>query len=161
MSFPPGLDDVNCAMTIQVYSNKVERLAWLIYRAHLETNGNVRELIIPGGLKVVSTQLQGSPPEAVLEVFGRECADAIAGSPYRKIEISDDSSRVATRCVTMSDFADATKGATITLTIGRTGASKIFEKLFKSKSHSRYAVCLVYVKYAENPQASITLPPEN
>jgi hypothetical protein len=55
MNFPPRIiADVDCIMTMEVYPNKVERLALLIFNAYLETNGEVRELVIPGGLKAIA-----------------------------------------------------------------------------------------------------------
>jgi hypothetical protein len=139
MNFPSHvIADVDCIMTMEVYPNKVERLAVLIFDAHLETNGEVRELIVPGGLKVIAIQLQGSPPGSVTNVFGRITAAALESAPYRRREISEAGAQVATRCVTMSDFTDVHKGAIITLTLGRRAASQLYEKLFKSKVHNRY-----------------------
>lgn len=139
MNFPSHvIADVDCIMTMEVYPNKVERLAMLIFDAHLETNGEVRELIIPGGLKVIAIQLQGSPPSSVTNVFGQITAAALESAPYRRCEISEAGAQVATRCVTMSDFTDVHKGAIITLTLGRRAASQLYEKLFKSKVHDRY-----------------------
>lgn len=137
MNFPYNIiADVDCAMTMEVMPNKVERLALLMFNAHLETNGKVREIILPGGLKVIPTRLQGSPPESVITVFGPMTAAALESAPYRKLEVLEAGPRVATRCVTMSDCSEADKGAIITLTLGRRRASQIFERLFKSKVHT-------------------------
>ncbi|KAH8755335.1 hypothetical protein F5883DRAFT_686891 [Diaporthe sp. PMI_573] len=120
-----SIADVNCAMSIVVLPNKVERLASLLFNAPLETNGNVRELILPDGLCVIPKQLQGSPPEAVTGVFGPTVAAALESAPYRKIEVSEAGPRVATRCVTMSECFDGHGGAVITVVLGRREASKI------------------------------------
>lgn len=133
IQFPVNsIADVNCAMFIEVLPNKVERLASLLFNAHLETNGNVRELILPGGLCVIPTQLQGSPPESVTKVFGATTAAALESAPYRKVEVSEAGPRAATRCVTMTQCSDSKKGAIISVALGRREASKIYEKLFKS-----------------------------
>ncbi|KAG6358164.1 hypothetical protein INS49_014048 [Diaporthe citri] len=139
IQFPANsIGDVNCIMIIEVLPNKVERLASLLFNAHLETDGNERELILPGGLCVVPTRLQGSPLESVTHVFGSTTAAALESAPYRKIEVAESGSRVATRCITMTECSDAKKGALIKVTLGRREASKIYEKLFKSKSRSRF-----------------------
>ncbi|KAH7111583.1 hypothetical protein EDB81DRAFT_862843 [Dactylonectria macrodidyma] len=139
MNFPPNtIADVDCALTMEVLPNKVERLASLLFDAHLETNGKVREMILEGGRTAIVSRLQGSPPELVSKVFGPVTAAAIEAAPFRRLEVSEGT--VATRCVSMSDFTESDKGAIITLTLGYKEASQIYEKLFKSKSHSRYAV---------------------
>ncbi|KAL2272396.1 hypothetical protein FJTKL_06744 [Diaporthe vaccinii] len=137
--FPANsIADVTCAIFIEVMPNKVERLASLLFNAQLETNGDVRELILPGGVCVVPTRLQGSPPESVKTVFGSTIAAALESAPYRKIEVSEAGPRMATRCVTMTECADANKGALISVALGRRDASRIYEKLFKSKSGSQF-----------------------
>lgn len=159
--FPANsIGDVNCGMFIEVLPNKVERLASLLFNAHLETNGNMRELILPGGLCVIPTKLQGSPPESFTNVFGSTMAAAIESAPYRKIEVSESGPRVATRCVTMSECSDASKGALIMVALGRREASKIYEKLFrsKSKSHCSYPAFLPVRTSARAVMLS-TLPP--
>ena len=47
--------DVNCMITMQVSLNKGERLTLLTFDAHLEINGEVLELVILGGLKVIAS----------------------------------------------------------------------------------------------------------
>lgn len=49
--------DVDCVMTIEILPNKVERLISLIFNTYLETNRNLREVIVPSGLKVIPTWL--------------------------------------------------------------------------------------------------------
>ncbi|KJZ69374.1 hypothetical protein HIM_11235 [Hirsutella minnesotensis 3608] len=140
MNFPPDIiADVDCAMTMEILPNKVERLAILLFDAHLEMNGKVRELVLPGGITAIAYRLQGGRPGPVSDVFGAETVAAIESAPYRRYEVSEGT--IATRCVSMSDFVDADKGAIITLTLGMREASQIFEKLFKSKLHSRYVEC--------------------
>jgi hypothetical protein len=141
MEFPRrSIANVDCAMTIEVLPNKVERLAYLLFDAHLETNGEVRELVCSNGLKAIVKQLQGSPPEAFLKVFGPTTSAALQSAPYRKHEVDEAGPRAPTRCVTMSDCSDAAKGAIITLTLGRREASQIYEKLFRSSISSSYIV---------------------
>jgi hypothetical protein len=136
MNFPPYfLGDVDCIITMEVLPNKVQRLASLLYNANLETNGRVRELLNPGGLKIVATQMQGSSPQSVIDVFGPEIANALESAPYRKNEVQLGGIAAPTRCVTMSEFSDSERGAIISLTLGRRAASQIYEKLFKS-NHS-------------------------
>ncbi|KAH8744723.1 hypothetical protein F5883DRAFT_660200 [Diaporthe sp. PMI_573] len=127
-----SIADINCAMSIVVFPNKVERLALLLFNAYLETNGTVRELILPGGLCVIPKQLQGSPLEAVTNVFGPTVAAALESALYRKIELSEAALGVGTCCVTMSECSDVYDGAVITVVLGRREASKMYEKLFKS-----------------------------
>lgn len=139
MNFPSNLiGDVDCALTLEVQSNKVEYLAMRLFNAHLETNGEARELVLDGGTRARINWLVGSPSERVLEIFGCEIATAIEQAPFRRLEVLDGTD--ATRCVTMSDFTDSGKGAMITLSLGLRAGSKIYEKLFKSKSQSRYVV---------------------
>ncbi|KAH8756097.1 hypothetical protein F5883DRAFT_686293 [Diaporthe sp. PMI_573] len=109
-------------MSIVVLPNKVERLASLLFNAPLETNGNVRELILPDGLCVIPKQLQGSPPEAVTGVFGPTVAAALESAPYRKIEVSEAGPRVATRCVvsptpTIRDNSNLYSGSVLELIV--------------------------------------------
>ena len=82
-------------------------------------------------MKVIASQLQGSPPKPVTNVFGRVTAAVLEPAPYRRIEVLEANSQVATRCIKMSDFTDINKGAIITLTLGRGAASQLFEKPFK------------------------------
>jgi hypothetical protein len=163
MNFPSHvIADVDCIMTMEVYPNKVEHLAVLIFNVHLETNGEIRELIMPGGLKIIAIQLQGSPPSSVATVFGPITAAALESAPNRRREISEGGAQVATRCVTMSDFTDVHKGAIITLTLGRRAASQLYEKLFKSKVHNGYPSASVSIVSPCNPYlSSCTAPPEN
>lgn len=135
INFPPYRDN-NCFMTIEVLPNKVERLALELFNAHLETNEEMRELVLPGGLKAAPLRLQGASPKAVLNVFGPQTAAALEAAPYRKVEIEEEGRDSATRCVTMSECHDSSKGAILTLTLGRIGASQIYERLFKSKLNS-------------------------
>ncbi|KAH8746942.1 hypothetical protein F5883DRAFT_437770 [Diaporthe sp. PMI_573] len=138
IQFPANsIVDINCAMIIKVLPNKVERLASLLFSTHLETNRDLREVILPGSLYIVPTQLQGSLPESVAKVFGATTAATLKSAPYRKIEVSEAGSRVATCCITMSEYSNAKKGAVLKVAVGRREASKIYEKLFKSKSSSR------------------------
>ncbi|RSL88748.1 hypothetical protein CDV31_016006 [Fusarium ambrosium] len=142
MNFPPNvIGDVDCAMTMEVLPNKVERLGMLLFDAHLETNGRVRELLLPGGTTAIVYRLEGSRPKRISDVFGDTIAAAIRSAPYRRREELEKGVDSSTRCVWMSEFRDVDKGATITLTLGRRNASQIFERLFKSKLRSRYAVC--------------------
>lgn len=138
MNFPPNIiADVDCVMTMEVLPNKVERLAMLLFDAHLEVNGKARELVLPGGVTAIAYRLQGGRPKPISDVFGSETAAAISSAPYRRHEVSEGS--ISTRCVSMSDFVNADKGAIITLTLGMREGSQIFEKLFKYKFHSSYA----------------------
>ncbi|KAF4985847.1 hypothetical protein FDECE_16279 [Fusarium decemcellulare] len=140
MNFPPDLiADVDCIMTLEVLPNKVERIGMLLFSAHLETIGKTRELVLQGGTTAVVDRLKGSLPTAISEVLGDTIAAAIRSAPYRRLEELDLGVDSATGCVQMSDFCDADKGASITLTLGRRHGSQIFEKLFKSKRRSHYA----------------------
>lgn len=98
------------------------------FGAHLEINGEVRELVIPGGLKVMARQLQGSPPECVATAFGSVTAAAAESAPYRGFGVAEADAQVATRCITMSDISNIHKGAMIAVTLGRRAASQMYEK---------------------------------
>lgn len=120
MNFPgASFGGVPCIMTLVVEPNKVERLAMLLFRAHLESTGESRELVLESGTRTIPKPqllLQGSPSDAVSQVFGPEIAGAIAATPFRKREVSE--GILATRCVTMTIPHEASSAALITLTMG-------------------------------------------
>jgi len=98
------------------------------FGTHLEINGEVRELVIPGGLKVMARQLQGSPTKYVATAFGSVTAAAAESAPYCRFEVAEADTQVATRCITMSDIINIHKGAMIAVTLGRRAASQMYEK---------------------------------
>lgn len=132
MNFPrKSFGDVSCIMTLVVEANKVERLAMLLFRAHLESTGETREVVLQDGARLLPNPhvvLQGSHSDAVSEIFGPETAAAIAAAPFRRRE------RVAgtraTRCVTMTISRESCMPATITLTLGLREGFEIFNKLY-------------------------------
>ncbi|KPA37224.1 hypothetical protein FLAG1_09973 [Fusarium langsethiae] len=134
MNFPPrSIGDVACIMTLVVEPNKVERLAMLLFGAHLESDGGSREVVLQGGTRVrphPQFLLQGSPSKAISEVFGLETAAAIAAAPYRKQEIL--MGTWATRCVTMTIYVEAHEPALINLNLGLKQGFKIHDKLYTS-----------------------------
>ncbi|KAF4447799.1 hypothetical protein F53441_8703 [Fusarium austroafricanum] len=73
MNFPPrSMGEVDCAMTLVVEPNKVERLAMLLFGAHLESDGISREVVLEGGTRAIPHPqflLQGSPCDAVSELL--------------------------------------------------------------------------------------------
>ncbi|RSL41165.1 hypothetical protein CEP54_015903 [Fusarium duplospermum] len=90
MNFPrKSFGDVSCIMTLVVEANKVERLAMLLFRAHLESTGETREVVLQDGARLLPNPhvvLQGSHSDAVSEIFGPETAAAIAAAPFRRRE---------------------------------------------------------------------------
>ncbi|KAF5963517.1 hypothetical protein FBULB1_13343 [Fusarium bulbicola] len=131
MNFPSrSIGQVGCVMTLAVESNKVEHLAMLLFKTHLESDGTSRELVLQGGTRVTpypQLLLQGSYSDTISEVFGLEIAGAIAASPYRRQEIRVGT--LATRCVTMTIYGTVHEPVLITLNLGLAEATKIYEKL--------------------------------
>ncbi|KAJ4321818.1 hypothetical protein N0V84_005113 [Fusarium piperis] len=120
---------VACIMTLAVRPNKVERLARLLFGAHLETEGQNREVVLEGGCRILvlpKVVLQGGRTGAISEIFGPIISEAIAAAPYRKQELMDGIS--ATRCVTMTIYSDE-RGAEISLSLGFQEGSQIVELL--------------------------------
>ncbi|KAH6953739.1 hypothetical protein BKA56DRAFT_604803 [Ilyonectria sp. MPI-CAGE-AT-0026] len=132
MNFPRrSFGDVACIMTLVVLANKVERLAMLLFGAHLESDGGIREVVLQDGARLIPSPqviLQGSHSDAVSKVFGSETAGAIAAAPFRRREILEGTR--ATRCVTMTIFRESDKTALITLTLGLREGFQIHDKLY-------------------------------
>lgn len=98
---------VTCIMTLAVRSNKVERLADLLFGVHLETEGRTREVVLESGCRILvlsEVVIQGCRISAISKVFGPVISEAIAAAPYRKREVLDGIR--TTRCVTMTIYSD-------------------------------------------------------
>ncbi|RSM19927.1 hypothetical protein CDV31_001287 [Fusarium ambrosium] len=120
---------VACIMTLAVRPNKVDRLAHLLFGAHLETEGQNREVVLESGCRILvlpKVVIQGCRTATISKVFGPVIAEAIAAAPYRKQEVLDGVS--ATRCVTMTIYSDE-RGAEISLSLGLKEGSRIDEML--------------------------------
>lgn len=120
MNFPrKSFGDIFCIMTLMVEANKVERLAVLLFRVHLESTGGTRKVALQDGASLqpnLHVVLRGSHPDAVSEIFGPEPAAAIAADPLRRQVIV--SGTRATRCVTMTISRESCMAATTTLNLG-------------------------------------------
>lgn len=108
MNFPrTSFGDVSCIMTLVVQANKVERLAMLLFGAHVESEGRSREVVLQDGARLLPSPqviLQGSYGNAVHQVFGSVTAAAITAAPFRRREMLQGTR--ATRCVTMTIFSE-------------------------------------------------------
>lgn len=104
-------------------------LADLLFGAHLETEGQSREVVLGSGCRILvlpKVVMQGCRTSAISKVFGSVIAEAIATAPYRKQEVLDGIS--TTRCVTMTIYSDE-RGADISLSLGLKEGSQIYERL--------------------------------
>ncbi|KAB5514947.1 hypothetical protein GE09DRAFT_1179690 [Coniochaeta sp. 2T2.1] len=132
MNFPSSsFGEVACIMTLVVQANKVERLAMLLFGAHVESEGRCREIVLQEGARLRPSPqitLQGTHSDAISKVFGSMTATAIAAAPYRRREIREGTR--ATRCVSMTILNECDATAMITLTLGLEEGLQIKKMLY-------------------------------
>lgn len=136
MSFPrTSLGNASCMMTFALESHTVEHLAWILYRARVETQGQCREVILSGGARISpqpSLVLECAQIHILVEVFGPVVTQAIMASHVYKAEITRGTR--TTRCVSMTipGRIDGSKDAqpSITLVLGLDEADAISGKLY-------------------------------
>jgi hypothetical protein len=130
MNFPPrGL--VDCLMSLEIHQSKIEHLAMALFKAHVESVGQVRYVVLKEGVRLIPNPeitLKGVLGEAIIDVFGSEIHGAIAASRMRKKEL-EEGNRV-TECVSMIFTSTPGEGAIINLSLGLKGGVQIQNKLY-------------------------------
>lgn len=131
--------DVQGAISFEIVDQKVEYLAEKLFNAHLEREGHrrvfyygdaERRLRIGGGCTLLSCTT-----EAIPRFFGQLITQGNLEAPHRKEEQQRAGSSI-TETVIMSRFDEIGKGALITVSLGPTAASQLFEKLFRAPEKS-------------------------
>lgn len=91
MAFPIWVID-DCIITLAIHESKVEDLAKALFNVQVELRGQVRSLILPGGVKVAPSPeltVKGVACGALLDVFGPEIYKAVIASNMREQEVAD------------------------------------------------------------------------
>lgn len=109
-------DGLGWELKLEVTDNKVERIAWELFDAHVETVAGSRRVYLAGGggtsvVPYPSFLLQGCQTTAAYKLFGSEIADAVFASPAHQLEVKEGRD-LCTECIKMiirqapSDNAD-------------------------------------------------------
>lgn len=134
MNFPIARLEVDtpCAITFAILDTKVEYIAEKLYNAHLEQEGSRRVIYYDGEARKARIgpdfTLDCCSMEAIPVLFGPLLSAGNMESPHRLQEARNGSS--ITHTVTMGDFHEVGKGAVITVSLGITAGTQIFEKLY-------------------------------
>jgi len=118
-------------MTLAIHESKVEDLAKALFNVQVESRGQVRSLILPGGVKVAPSPeltVKGVPYDALLDVFGPEIYDAVIASNMREEEVADGVD--VPQCVSMILPASSRDTVVINLTLETLRAIQISNKIF-------------------------------
>jgi len=118
-------------MSLEIMSNKVERVASVLFDVSVELAGEHRYLILPTGLRILPSPdlvLRGCKRDVILEVFGRDITTAIMASPAYKEEAEQ--GNPLTECVTMTISNKAKDGAVINLSLDEKEGFRVKAKLY-------------------------------
>ncbi|KID83763.1 hypothetical protein MGU_08954 [Metarhizium guizhouense ARSEF 977] len=118
-------------MSLEITSNKVERLANWLFDAPVESMDKHRYLILPTGLRIIPSTdlvLRGCKRDVIPEVFGFDLHNAIKASPAYKEEAEQ--GNPLTECVTMTISHRASDGAIINLSLDEKEAFRVKGKLY-------------------------------
>jgi hypothetical protein len=130
MDFPhQGL--VDCLMSVAIQQNKVEFLAMALFKVHVESVGEVRYVVLNGGVKLLPNPeitLKGVLDEAIISVFGPKIYEAITASRMRKMEREEGTH--VTECVSMMLTSNPVEGAIINLSLDVKEGAQIQNKLY-------------------------------
>ncbi|KAI8647965.1 hypothetical protein NCS56_01548200 [Fusarium sp. Ph1] len=119
-------------MSLEIMKNKVERLADMLFGAEIESTDEHRYLILPTGLRVLSTSdliLRGCKRDVIAKVFGEDIANAIKASLAFKEE--HDQGNPLTECVSMSISRLSNDGAVINLSLDEREGVRVKAKLYE------------------------------
>lgn len=130
MDFPfDGL--VDCLMSLAIHQNKVEYLALALFNVHVESEGQVRYVMLNEGAKLIPNPemtLKGARDDAILRILGVEIHEAIQASRMRKKELEE--GNLVTECVSMIFTDRSDEGAVINLSLGLKDGAQIQNKLY-------------------------------
>jgi hypothetical protein len=130
MDFPSqGL--VDCLMSLAIHESRVKYFAEVLFNAKVESDGDVRYVILPGGAILTpapEVSLKGVPDEAIVLGFGHMIYDAVASSRGRKEEL--ERGRRDTHGVSMILSRNSGDGAVINLSLEAKRGAKIHDKLY-------------------------------
>jgi hypothetical protein len=135
MSFPDISsfgNKIGSMMSLEITSNKVERLASTLFGAAIESTDEYRYLIQPTGLRVIPCPdlvLRGCRRDVISEVFGHDVETAIKASPAYREEAEQ--GNPLTECVTMTVSNRAEDGAVINLSLDQKEGVRVRMKLYE------------------------------
>lgn len=118
-------------MSLEITSNKVERLASTLFNAPTELTNEHRYLILPTGLRILPSPdfvLRGCKRDVILEVFGHDIDKAIKASPAFREEAEQ--GNPLTECVSMTISHAAEDGAVINLSLDEREGFRVKVKLY-------------------------------
>ncbi|KAK4107116.1 hypothetical protein N656DRAFT_683942, partial [Canariomyces notabilis] len=134
MSFPDISsfgNKIGSMMSLEITSNKVERLASMLFGAGIESTDENRYLIQATGLRVIPCPdlvLRGCRRDVISEVFGHDVETAIKASPGYREEAEQ--GNPLTECVTMTVSHRAKDGAVINLSLDQKEGVRVRMKLY-------------------------------
>jgi hypothetical protein len=117
-----------------IIPNKIDRFARILFGVDVDTQDAFRYLLYPNGTRGFPNPeitLLDCQQDALVPMFGKEPASALASSEYRKQEMKKGKLAV-TGCVSMSITSRAEECATLTLNLGLKQASSIRDSLYLS-----------------------------
>lgn len=135
MSFPDVSSVGNkfgSMMSLEITSNKVQRLASTLFDVGIESTNEHRYLIQPTGLRVIpgpDLVLRGCRRDVILDVFGHDVETAIKASPAYREEAEQ--GYPLTECVTMTISHRAEDGAMINLSLDQKEGVRVRVKLYE------------------------------
>ncbi|KAK1973574.1 hypothetical protein LZ30DRAFT_743124 [Colletotrichum cereale] len=118
MSFPDNPSD-DCLMTLSILPNKVEYLAMALFGIHLESENELRHVVLGNGSCIIPSdqiQLDGVEEKASDEILGLATSRAVQVSLKRTMEIGNACTR--TKCITMTVSKSYNTPASLSLTLG-------------------------------------------
>ncbi|KAL2129657.1 hypothetical protein VTI74DRAFT_7491 [Chaetomium olivicolor] len=119
-------------MSLEITSNKVERLASILFDVGIESTDEHRYLIQPTGLRVIPSPdlvLRGCRRDVILDVFGHDVETAIKASPAYREEAEQ--GNPLTECVSMTISHRAKDGAVINLSLDQKEGVRVRVKLYE------------------------------
>ncbi|KFA48716.1 hypothetical protein S40293_11453 [Stachybotrys chartarum IBT 40293] len=119
-------------MSLEITSNKIERLANELFDAPIESTDEYRYLILPTGLRIIPSPdltLRGCKRDVILEVFGYDIDNAIKASLAYKEEAEQ--GNPLTECVSMTISHRAKDGAVINLSLDEKEGVRVRRKLYE------------------------------
>ncbi|CAI6040928.1 unnamed protein product [Clonostachys chloroleuca] len=123
---------LGCMMSLQITSNKIERLASELFDAHIEATGEHRYLVLPNGLRVIPSPdftLRGCRRHVISQSLGQDIEKAVKTSQAFKEEAEQ--GNPLTECVTMTISHRAEDGAVINLSLDEKEGVRIRRKLYE------------------------------
>ncbi|KAK7448734.1 hypothetical protein Landi51_06410 [Colletotrichum acutatum] len=119
-------------MVLTIEANKIERIAAVLFDAHVELDGTLRYICLPGGTKIVPNThitLTGCKMDSLEGMFGLDIHQAVAASNLYKNDHSRAFHHTSAVSMVVSHVAD--EFATITLNLELRAGTRIAERLYR------------------------------